>query len=67
METSRVLDCLRSAPLFPHLSDKKLAWIHEHAEKVNLESGAVIARQEDPADGGEETLASRNLQTETGT
>jgi hypothetical protein len=78
METSRVLNCLRSAPLFQHLSDEKLAWIHEHAEELNLESGADIASQEDPADGGEVrlpvggpggegTLASRNLQTEAGT
>jgi hypothetical protein len=78
METARVLDCLSSAPLFQHLSDARLAWIHEHAEEVNRKSDAVIARQEDPADGvevrlpvggpgGEETLARRNCRTETGT
>jgi signal transduction histidine kinase len=38
-------------PLFRQLPDDKLAWIHEHAEELRLEAGAVIARQGDPADG----------------
>lgn len=78
MEAVRGLNCLRLAPLVWHLSDEKLAWIQEHTEEVNLESGAMIARQGGPADGfevrlpvdgpgGEETLASRNFRTETGT
>ena len=72
METVRGLDFLRSAPLFRHLSDEKLAWNQEHIEEVNLESGAMIARQGGPADGfevrlpadghcGQELLASRDL------
>jgi signal transduction histidine kinase len=47
----RVLDCLRSVPLFRRLPDKKLAWIHDHAEEVRLDEGALIARQGDPPDG----------------
>ena len=77
METVRGLDCLRLAPLVWRVSDVKLAWIQEHTEEVNLESGAMIARQGGPADGfevglpvdgpgSEQTLASRNLRSETG-
>jgi signal transduction histidine kinase len=51
VETARVLDCLRSVPLFEHLPDDKLVWIHDHAEEVRLEAGALIARQGDPPDG----------------
>ena len=47
----RVLDCLRSVPLFRQLPEEKLAWIHEHAEEVRLDEGALIARQGDPPDG----------------
>jgi signal transduction histidine kinase len=47
----RVLDCLRSVPLFRRLPDEKLAWIHDHAEEVRLDEGALIARQGDPPDG----------------
>jgi signal transduction histidine kinase len=47
----RVLDCLRSVPLFKRLPDEKLAWIHDHAEEVRLDEGALIARQGDPPDG----------------
>jgi signal transduction histidine kinase len=47
----RVLDCLRSVPLFRQLSDEKLAWIHDHSEEVRLDAGALIARQGDPPDG----------------
>jgi len=47
----RVLDCLRSVPLFRRLSDEKLAWIHDHAEEVRLDAGTLIARQGDPPDG----------------
>jgi signal transduction histidine kinase len=46
----RVLDCLRSVPLFQHLPEDKLRWIHDHAEEVRLEAGAEIARQGDPPD-----------------
>ncbi len=78
METVRILDYLRSAPLFRHLSDEKMARIHEHAEEVHLESGVVSACQGGPTDGfevrlpvdgpgGQEPLASRNLQAETST
>jgi signal transduction histidine kinase len=47
----RVLDCLSSVPLLRRLPDEKLAWIHDHAEEVRLDEGAVIARQGDPPDG----------------
>jgi len=47
----RVLDCLRSVPLFRRLPDEKLAWIHDHAEEVRLDAGTLIARQGDPPDG----------------
>jgi signal transduction histidine kinase len=47
----RVLDCLRSVPLFRQLSDEKLTWIHDHAEEVRLDAGTLIARQGDPPDG----------------
>jgi signal transduction histidine kinase len=47
----RVLDCLRSVPLFRQLSDEKLAWIHDHSEEFRLDAGALIARQGDPPDG----------------
>ena len=47
----RVLDCLRSVPLFRQLPDEKLAWIRDHADEVRLDEGAVIARQGDPPDG----------------
>ena len=47
----RVLDCLRSVPLFRQLSDEKLAWIHDHSEEVRLDAGTLIARQGDPPDG----------------
>src|SRR5918997_3270299 len=50
-EATLALDCLRTVPLFRNLPDDKLAWISEHAEKVHLEAGAVIARQGDPPDG----------------
>jgi len=50
-EAARALDCLRSVPLFQNLSDDKLAWISEHADKVKLDAGATIARQGDPPDG----------------
>ncbi|HEV8044066.1 MAG TPA: cyclic nucleotide-binding domain-containing protein, partial [Rubrobacter sp.] len=50
-QDARVLDCLRSVPLFRQLPDEKLAWIHDHAEEVGLDAGAVIARQGDPPDG----------------
>ena len=77
METIRILDYQRSAPHFRHLSDEKLACIHEHADEVNLEYGVMIARQGGQADGfkvglpvdgsgSEQTLASRNLRSETG-
>jgi signal transduction histidine kinase len=48
---ARVLDCLRSVPLFRQLPEEKLAWIHDHAEEVRFNAGAVIARQGDPPDG----------------
>ena len=78
METMRGLNCLRLAPLVWPVSDEKLAWIQEHTEEVNLESGAMIARQGGPADGfevglpvddpgGQEPLASWNLRAETST
>ncbi|HWS81129.1 MAG TPA: ATP-binding protein [Rubrobacter sp.] len=51
MPGERVLDCLRSVPLFRRLSDEKLAWIHDHAEEVRLDAGTLIARQGDPPDG----------------
>lgn len=51
MPDKRVLDTLRSVPLFRRLSDEKLAWIHDHAEEVRLDAGALIARQGDPPDG----------------
>jgi signal transduction histidine kinase len=51
METGRVLDCLRSVPLFRDLPEDKLLWIHDHAEEVRFEAGNVIARQGDPPDG----------------
>src|SRR5918998_1492832 len=51
METARVLDCLRSVPLFRDLPDDKLVWISDHAEEVRYGAGAVIARQGDPPDG----------------
>jgi signal transduction histidine kinase len=38
-------------PLFQNLSDDKLAWISEHAEKVKLDAGSLIAHQGDPPDG----------------
>ena len=47
----RVLDCLRSVPLFHNLPDDKLLWICDHAEEVSFEAGDVIARQGDPPDG----------------
>jgi signal transduction histidine kinase len=47
----RVLDCLRSVPLFRQLSDEKLAWIHDHSEEIRLDAGALIAHQGDPPDG----------------
>jgi signal transduction histidine kinase len=50
-EAARALDCLRTVPLFQGLSDDKLAWISEHADKVKLDAGSVIARQGDPPDG----------------
>lgn len=78
METVRILDYVRSAPLIRHLSAEKLGWIHAHAEEVNLESGVVSTCQGGPADGFEawlpvddpgsqEPLASRNLRGETST
>ena len=51
MLDERVLDCLRSVPLFRQLSDEKLAWIHDHSEEVRLDAGTMIARQGDPPDG----------------
>ena len=50
-EAARALDCLRTVPLFRDLSDDRLAWISEHAEKVRLDAGDTIARQGDPPDG----------------
>jgi signal transduction histidine kinase len=50
-EAARALDCLRTVPLFQGLSDDKLVWISEHADKVKLDAGSVIARQGDPPDG----------------
>jgi signal transduction histidine kinase len=47
----RVLDCLRSVPLFRELPDEKLAWIHDHSKEVRLDAGTLIARQGDPPDG----------------
>jgi signal transduction histidine kinase len=47
----RVLECLRSVPLFRQLPDEKLAWIHDHSEEVRLDAGTLIARQGDPPDG----------------
>src|ERR671920_146696 len=47
----RVLDSLRSVPLFRRLPDEKLAWIHDHAEEIRLDEGTLIARQGDPPDG----------------
>ena len=51
MPHERVLDCLRSVPLFRRLPDEKLAWIHDHAEEIRLDAGTLIARQGDPPDG----------------
>jgi signal transduction histidine kinase len=48
---ARILECLRSVPLFRQLPDEKLAWIHDHSEEVRLEAGTMIARQGDPPDG----------------
>ncbi len=78
METLRILADLRSASLFRHLSDEKMAQIHEHAQEVAPERGVVSACQGGPTDGfevrlpvdgpgGQEPLASRNLQAETST
>ncbi len=50
-EAERALDCLRTVPLFRNLPDDKLAWLSEHADKVRLDAGSVIARQGDPPDG----------------
>jgi len=50
-QAERVLDCLHSVPLFRQLPNEKLAWIHDHAEEVRLDEGAVVARQGDPPDG----------------
>ena len=50
-QAGRVLECLRSVPLFRHLPDDRLLWIGEHAEEVRLGAGAVIARQGDSPDG----------------
>ena len=50
-EAARALDCLRTVPLFQGLSDDKLAWISEHADKMKLDAGSAIARQGDPPDG----------------
>jgi signal transduction histidine kinase len=47
----RVLECLRSVPLFSQLPDEKLAWIHDHSKEIRLDAGALIARQGDPPDG----------------
>jgi signal transduction histidine kinase len=47
----RVLECLRSVPLFRQLPDEKLAWIHDHSVEVRLDAGTLIARQGDPPDG----------------
>ncbi len=51
VEAERALDCLRAVPLFQGLSDDKLTWISEHADKVELEAGSVLASQGDPPDG----------------
>lgn len=51
MRAARVLDCLRSVPLFGGLPEDKLAWIQAHGHEVHLESGATIAREGDPPDG----------------
>ena len=51
MPDARILECLRSVPLFRQLPDEKLAWIHDHSEEVRLEAGTMIARQGDPPDG----------------
>jgi signal transduction histidine kinase len=51
VEAERALDCLRAVPLFQGLSEDKLSWISEHADKVELEADSVIARQGDPPDG----------------
>ncbi len=50
-EAARAVDCLRTVPLFGNLPDDKLAWISEHANKVRVQAGGVIARQGDPPDG----------------
>lgn len=78
MEVVRILAYLRSAPLFRHFSDEKMAWIYERAEEVDLEFGVVSAWQGGTADGfdvrlavdgpcGQEPLACRNLRAETST
>ena len=51
VEAERALDCLRAVPLFQGLSEDKLSWISEHADKVELDADSVIARQGDPPDG----------------
>ncbi len=76
METLRILADLRSASLFRHLSDEKMAQIHEHAQEVAPERGVVSACQGGPVDGfevrlpvdgpcGQVLLASPNLRAGT--
>ena len=78
MGAVRILDYQRSAPLFRHLPDEKVAWIHKNADEVNHESGVVSACQSGlthglevrlPVDGSGSPAAPgrRNLRAETST
>jgi len=42
---------LRRVPLFAGLKDEQLDWVASRGEEVRLESGTIIARQDDPPDG----------------
>jgi signal transduction histidine kinase len=42
---------LRRVPLFAGLKDEQLGWVASRGEEVRLESGSVVARQDDPPDG----------------
>ena len=44
-------EALRRVPLFSELPEEKLVWISERGEEIQLEAGARIATQGDPADG----------------
>ena len=51
MEATKITDCLRGVPLFQSLDEEKLQWVSEQGEILEMESGATIANQGDPADG----------------